>query len=231
MLSYKIFAFYCALLSSITEAGPTTSRYAIARRDGVPDCDNDSQTYSGPYTDGQGTYVTSDGVTHPYKFPKVRKCWWDYFIVEASAELLPWQKGSGDIYCTGTERCVVQQLTGSQVCQEHSTSISAEVGLKIEDITLGVSVEVTDSESKCVVAQDATQCSWNDAQCHTVWTQQQVLKQTGYRRHRCNWGNGDETECMADWQQTTPTDMINYGCDSQCSDTNTCGNTDGQPCS
>ncbi|VTO87732.1 unnamed protein product [Fusarium graminearum] len=179
------------LLASV-QAGPTVPAQALAKRDGLPVCDDTSRTYEGPYTDGEGTYVTSDRTTHPYKFPK---------------------------------------LVGKEVCQERSESVSVNVGAEIEGISLGLSFSVTESESKCVQGQDLTACTWDDGACHTVWTQQQVLKQKGYRRQRCNWGNGDETQCMDNWEQTTPSDFVDYGCGSKCTDTNTCGNTDGTPCS
>ena len=31
--------------------------------------------YTGSHIDSSGFYVKSDSVSHPYKFPKVRKCW------------------------------------------------------------------------------------------------------------------------------------------------------------
>jgi hypothetical protein len=31
--------------------------------------------YTGSNIEESGTYVDSDRVTHPYKFPKIRKCW------------------------------------------------------------------------------------------------------------------------------------------------------------
>ncbi|CEI65590.1 hypothetical protein FVEN_g8848 [Fusarium venenatum] len=219
------------LLASV-QAGPTTPAQGLAKRQSsLPVCDDTSRTYEGPYTDGEGTYVTSDRTTHPYKFPKVRKCWYDYYVLETSVEHTPWQKASGDIYCTGTQTCTATKLVGKEVCQERSESVSVNVGAELEGISLGLSFEVTDSESKCVQGQDLTACAWDDGACHTVWTQQQVLKQKGYRRQRCNWGNGDETQCMDNWEQTTPSDFVDYGCGSKCTDTNTCGNTDGTPCS
>lgn len=213
--------FFQSLLASTALLG---AAHAVAN------CDDESQEYGGRYTDDSGTYATSDGVSHPYKFPLIRKCWWDYFVVDASVEYLPWQKATGDIYCTDTSACVATKLAGTQNCQSRSESISAEVGLKLEEFSMGLSVTVTTEESRCESATDTTACTWNDAQCHTIWTQQQVLRQNGYRRHRCNWGNGDETECMADWTQDTPTTYINYGCGSACTDSNACGNTDGSTC-
>ncbi|CAJ2503153.1 Uu.00g105470.m01.CDS01 [Anthostomella pinea] len=202
----------------------------ILPRDGITNCDDTSTTYSGTYTEGSGTYVTSDSVTHPYKFPAIRKCWYDYFITSADVALDPWTKASGDIYCSDSSPCLAQKLSASQTCQSKSTAISASVGADIEGFSLGVSVTLTTEDSKCFTATDVTACSWTDQACHTVWTQQQVLVQKGYRRQRCDWGNGDETQCMADWTVTTPTESINYGCGSGCGDSNACGNTDGTAC-
>ncbi|KAH9908200.1 hypothetical protein F4778DRAFT_720748 [Xylariomycetidae sp. FL2044] len=210
------------------EAAPFNS--TLHTRDDMASCDDKSTTYGGTYADSSGTYVTSDSVSHPYKFPLIRKCWYDYFIVSADLELEPWTKASGDIYCTDSNPCMAQKLSGGQTCQSKSTAISVSVGADIEGFSLGVSTTLTTEDSKCETATDVTACSWTDQSCHTVWTQQQVLVQKGYRRQRCNWGHGDETECMADWTMTTPTQTINYGCGSSCSDTNECGHTDGTAC-
>ncbi|KAK7416723.1 hypothetical protein QQX98_005049 [Neonectria punicea] len=194
----------------------------------MPSCDDGSQAYTGPYADKEGEYVTSAGISHPYKFPLIRRCAWDYFIVEASIEYLPWQKATGDIYCTATATCAVTKLTGSETCQTRSEAISPSVGFIIQGVTLGLEVTITNEESHCETASDTTACTWNDGQCHTVWTQQQVLRQRGYRRHRCNYD--PEARCMSDWTMDTPNTQINYGCGSACTDTNNCGNTSGQNC-
>ncbi|KAK7424140.1 hypothetical protein QQZ08_008746 [Neonectria magnoliae] len=83
-----------------------------------------------------------------------------------------WQKATGDIYCTGTANCVATQLPGSQMCQTRSESISANVGFEIKGFSMGLSVTVTNKASRCQTASDTTACTWNDAQCHTIWTQQ-----------------------------------------------------------
>ncbi|EKJ68369.1 hypothetical protein FPSE_11377 [Fusarium pseudograminearum CS3096] len=231
MIDFKAFLLLPIFLGVVV-AGPAVPVQALAvRQDNkLPNCDDKSQTYNGRYADNSGTYVTSDKITHPYKFPLIRKCWWDYYVVEAAPELTPWQKATGNIYCTNSERCVATKMSGKSVCQERSESVSASVGVAIEGFSLGVDFTVTKSESRCVTADDSTACSWNDGQCHTIWTQQQILRQKGYRRQRCDWGKGDETQCMGDWEQTTPSDLINYGCGSKCTDTNDCGHTDGTPC-
>ncbi|KAF7555242.1 hypothetical protein G7Z17_g2307 [Cylindrodendrum hubeiense] len=196
----------------------------------VANCDNWDTEYGNKYSDDSGEYAASDSVTHPYRFPRIRKCWYDYFVNEASIEYLPWQKAAGDIYCSGTSLCTTTKLNGGQYCQSRSEAVSISVGAEIEGFSMGLSVTFTDTEEHCVTASDTTACSWNDAKCHTIWTQQQVLRQSGYRRQRCNWGNGDETQCMADWTMDTPTTFINYGCGSECTDSNACGNTDGSSC-
>lgn len=126
---------------------------------------------------------------------------------------------------------MVASLTGTQVCQTRSTTVSAEVGVNIKDaVSVGVSVSFELSDQNCYSASSTTTCSWNDGQCHVVWTQQTMLKQQGYMRKRCDWGEGDETDCMTDWEVNTPTTSVNYGCGSKCEDTNTCGHTDGSSC-
>ncbi|KAH7198340.1 uncharacterized protein B0J16DRAFT_392044 [Fusarium flagelliforme] len=200
-----------SLFLGIASATPALPVHELAvRADQLPSCDDKSKPYNGRYKDGQGNY--------------------DYYIVEANKEVLPWQKASGNRYCTGTTTCSITQLTGKSVCKERSESISASVGVDIEGFKMGVEFTVTSSESRCVQATDTTQCVWSDQQCHTIWTQQHILRQKGYRRQRCDWGNGDETQCMGNWEQTTPSDDVNYGCGSKCTDTNACGHTDGTPC-
>ncbi|GKU07924.1 unnamed protein product [Fusarium langsethiae] len=190
MLVVKTFLLFSTFVG-VAVSGPAVPIQGLAvRQDNkLPNCDDRSQTYNGPYADN-----------------------------------------SGNIYCTNSERCVTTKLSGKSVCQERSESVSVSVGVAIEGVSLGADFTVTNSESRCVTADDSTACSWNDGQCHTIWTQQQILRQKGYRRQRCNWGNGDETQCMGDWEQTTPSDTINYGCGSKCTDTNSCGHTDGTPC-
>ena len=142
-----------------------------------------------------------------------------------------WRKSSGDKYCTGTSTCQASTLTGTQVCQTRSTTISGEVGGEIlKGVNVGVTVSFELSDQNCYSASDTTACIWSDGGCHVVWTQQQIIKQVGYMRKRCDWGDGDETECMTNWEQKTPSKLVNYGCGSKCTDTNTCGHSDGTPC-
>lgn len=77
IILFAITSFLGFCLSS-----PTSIEHSLVARDASSDCDGG--TYSGGYSDGSGTYVNSDSVTHPYKFPLIRKCWKDYFIVEQS---------------------------------------------------------------------------------------------------------------------------------------------------
>ena len=63
-------------------ATPSPLHTDLFKRDGMADCNGG--TYTGQFSDGQGLYVTSDTVTHPYKFPKIRKCWQDYMSVNSS---------------------------------------------------------------------------------------------------------------------------------------------------
>lgn len=74
----------------------------------------------------------------------------------------------------------------------------------------------------CYAATNTNACQWNDGGCHTIWTQQQLLKQNGYLRQRCNDGqkknnNKVITHCMADFEtDNTPTQLTNYACGAQC---------------
>jgi hypothetical protein len=221
-----------ALLTSPAFPSPTPQSNALLNtRNDIKSCDDTSEIYSGSYTDKEGTYVTSDTITHPYVFPKIRKCWYNYFIIASTPTFLSWQKSSSNFYCTGTSTCAVTALNGTQVCQSKSTAVSAQVGLDIEGFSVGSGVTITLDNQQCYTASNTDACTWNDDQCHCVWKQQQILQQVGYRKQRCNLGHGDETQCMADWELDTPTTLTNYGCGSSCEDTNPCRNTNGQPCS
>jgi hypothetical protein len=220
----SVFLFFTTALALPSQSG---SSHLVKRA--MPDCNGGD--YAGTYADGSGTYLTSDTITHPYKFPLIRKCWQDYFLVSASNSVGPWTKSSGDIYCTGTSTCMATELTGTQHCVTKSQTISVGVSASIEGFVganFGVTFGLDDQH--CFTASDTTACSWNDGQCHTVWTQQTFNNAVGYMRKRCNWGHGDETDCMTDWSQQTPTTQVSYGCGSKCTDTNTCGHTDGTPC-
>ncbi|KAG4415523.1 hypothetical protein IFR04_011335 [Cadophora malorum] len=169
--------------------------------------------YTGSHIDSSGFYVKSDSVSHPYKFPKVRKCWYDYYVTNASLYNAPWRKSSGDTYCDDTQTCTVSMLTGTEVCQSRTDGVDVNVGLefiKIVAAIFGIEYHVSLSKTACYTASNTTACAWDDGGCHTVFTSQQLLKQTGYRRKRCNWGDGDETECMADIEINTPTDLTTY---------------------
>lgn len=53
--------------------------------------------YTGHFQDGQGTYITSDNFSHPYVFPLIRKCWWDYYTVEGEVFYTSWQQADGEL--------------------------------------------------------------------------------------------------------------------------------------
>jgi hypothetical protein len=216
-------------LSSIAGTLLTFGIQAGALTSDIKSYDDTSQTYSGSYTDGEGTYVTSDKKTHPYVFPLIRKCWYDYYILASTPTFLPWQKSSGNLYCTGTSSCAVTALNGTQVCQSKTSTISETVSDSIEGFGESLGVSFSLDNQQCYTASNSDACTWNDGQCHCVWTRQQVLSQVGYRRQRCNFG--DPTRCMGDWEMETPTTLTNYGCGSSCEATNPCENTNGQPCS
>lgn len=218
------------LMALTAAAAPAAPEAHLEARGDIKNCDNTNTNYGGGYADGSGTYVKSDQTSHPWKGGRIRKCWWDYFLVSSEAQDDPWQIASGKQYCAKGGDCSVSSLTGSQTCQSRSTTLSADVGLAIEGFTASIGASTTTEKSKCNTASDTSQCTWHDGGCHVVWTQQQMVEQKGYRRQRCNWGHGDETQCMADWTMRTPTKKVNYGCGSKCDDSNTCGNTNGKAC-
>jgi len=144
---------------------------------------------------------------------------YDYYVTNASLYNGPWRKSSGDTYCDDTQTCTVSMLTGTEVCQSRTDGVDVNVGLefiKIVAAIFGIEYHVSLSKTACYTASNTTACAWDDGGCHTVFTSQQLLKQTGYRRKRCNWGDGDETECMADIEINTPTDLTTYQCGAMC---------------
>ncbi|KAK7954164.1 hypothetical protein PG988_014858 [Apiospora saccharicola] len=200
------------LMALTVAAAPAAPEAQLETRGDMKNCDNTNTKYGG-------------------RGGRIRKCWWDYFLVSTAAQDDPWQIASGKQYCAKGGDCAVSSLTGQQTCQSKSTTVSADVGLAIEGLgTASIGVSTTNEKSKCNTASDTSQCTWHDGGCHVVWTQQQMVEQKGYRRQRCNYGHGEETQCMADWNMRTPTKKVNYGCGSSCDDSNTCGNTNGKPC-
>ncbi|CZR58733.1 uncharacterized protein PAC_08625 [Phialocephala subalpina] len=183
----------------------------------------------GSYTDGSGTYISSDRVTHPYRFPLIQK--YDYYVVNASPYNGAWRKSTGDILCTRTYTRTVSSLNDTEYCQKRTSEVSISVGLASPSIiipaaghsgisgggpTIGIDYTLSLSTTGCYSASDTKACQWNDGSCHNVWTQQQILKQLGYTRQVCNWGNGAETECMVDIEIDTPTALTNYQRGGEC---------------
>lgn len=87
-MQYRSLASSILLLLPAVVATPSSLSYSAApkltqRDGGMTDC-NGGGLYGGKYSDNQGSYVTSDSVSHPYRFPRVRKCWQDYFVVDQS---------------------------------------------------------------------------------------------------------------------------------------------------
>jgi hypothetical protein len=176
------------------------------------------------YTDGEGTYINSDSVHH---YASGVKCWTDYFLVSQHLYSGPWERASGDIYCTGTSSCEVAQLLGTQHCTTTTLTLSSTIGDGMDSLALAVGYDI----QNCNTASDTTYCTWTDGNCHVVWTQPQWVAQSGYERRRCSSDSGDYTAWMQDFERDSPTSQITYGCGSSCGDTNVCGNTNGQPCS
>ena len=65
----------------------------VAQTVGIADCSGgihkghmlQNITYTGSYLDGEGTYVRCDNVSHPYVFPLIRQCWWEYLHFKAKS--------------------------------------------------------------------------------------------------------------------------------------------------
>lgn len=142
---------------------------------------------------------------------------YDYFVTDASLYYANWSKSSGDTFCSDTLTCTVTSSNGTQFCQTRTSGISINIGIMSPGISVigagiaqfGIDYTTSLSSEACYTASNTNACEGNDGQCHTVFTQQQLVKQIGYRRQRCNWGNGDETDCMADTEIDTPTALTN----------------------
>lgn len=166
--------------------------------------------------------------------------WTDTVALTLACSYAPWRIDSGPIYCTHTApSCTNTQLSGNQTCQTRSTSISTGVSGSITDqVSEGLVPSLSVSETvtfeldnqQCYTSSETTACSWNDDQCHVVWSQQQMANTAGYWRKRCNLGSGDQTQCLSDWTMSTPTTLTGFGCGSLCGDTNPCDNTNGSSC-
>lgn len=140
----------------------------------VRDCAT-SVDYSGTYIDNEGTYIDSDDVRRGLGW----KCWNDYFLVEQHTYMAPWTKSTGDIYCSGsgTSICSSQIVNGSQECYSHTESVSATIGLAAMGLSASLGVTFSDDAQQCYTGSVATTCTWDDKECHTVWTQQQMVHQ------------------------------------------------------
>ena len=53
--------------------------------------------YTGAYKDGQGVFVKRENVTHPYIFPLVRQCWWEYYSIQGEVFFTPWKQAGGQL--------------------------------------------------------------------------------------------------------------------------------------
>jgi len=187
--------------------------------------------YGGAFTDGSGTYIDSDSV----RYEVGKKCWNDYFVVDTNPFKGPWYKIGGSFYCTATASCSSGVTTTNQTCLSNTDQISVGISIKTADeASLEFGYQHTWSTETCYSESVNNQCIWNDQQCHTIWAQDGMVQQKGYKRERCNVsgvnGGEDFTNCMSDWQIEWPTGIVSYGCGSKCGDTNPCGNNNGQPC-
>lgn len=111
---------------------------------------------------------------------------------------------------------------GPQHCQTRTDAVGVGIGVSspqvpgVPTVRFGIDYTLSLSDTNCYEASDTTACHWNDQGCHTVFTSQQILKQLGYRRQRCDWGDGDHTECMADTRIDTPTQRTAEQCGAEC---------------
>lgn len=76
-MQHRFLGLMPILLRAVTAIPSSHTQSLTERDDGMSDCNGGS--YGGKYSDNQGSYVTSDQVSYPYK---IRKCWQDYFVVD-----------------------------------------------------------------------------------------------------------------------------------------------------
>ena len=184
---------------------------ALCKTHPVGATDNNRSVLRREYTDGEGQYVNSDSVHH---YASGVKCWTDYYVVSQDVEYGEWYPASDKVYCTNTNQCRVDKMTGQQNCQ--TTTIEMSAGIEADFLNIGISAGY--QVQKCSSAQDTSSCTWTDDQCHIIWAQQQYLSQKGYSRRRCHDKGQDYTAWMKDFENKAPTNSLNYGCGSKCSD-------------
>ena len=97
--------------------------------------------------------------------------------------------------CSGTSVCSVASLNGTQTCQSATTTLSLVVSassITASYLTLRANADVPAAmdTQQCYTVSPTDTCTWDDAACRCVWTQQQMLGQYEYRRQRCNYRLG-----------------------------------------
>ena len=99
-----------------------------------------------------------------------------------------WYRLGGDFYCTGTSVCTSSVTTSNQNCFTQTSQISADVGLEAAKlgVSFGVQYSYSWSNQTCNSETRTDACTWDDQACHAVWAQDVIIKQTGYKRMRCN---------------------------------------------
>lgn len=176
--------------------------------------------YSGQWsshTDGSGTYVKTEDV---WRYASGDKCWTDLFYVSSEMTTEAWVR-SGSINCATSSECERGIEDGISSCYEWSlsVSISAELSLVKEFLSVGASTTVTVGSEQCKTLTTVSTCHWDDKGCHAVWTSNGVKVNHGYIRRRCNFGDGDKTVWSKDFDVREPAKEINIGCAASCSDT------------
>lgn len=206
-------------------SGPDGS-LSLIKRAAPNDCSKAGKYYNPGLDEQKGNiYVKSDSVRHGAGW----KCWNDYFIVPGwvTESKKPWTRiDSSERYGNVDWRITKDQSTCKTKTWEVGGAVSFAEVLKI--LSVEASGRYSQAVQECESSGVSTTCSWRTSGCHVAWSQQKTTTQRGYKRQRCNKGGGDYTDCMSDWGADVTYEILS--CDSPCSDTNKCGNTNGKKC-
>ncbi|KDQ56049.1 hypothetical protein JAAARDRAFT_132987 [Jaapia argillacea MUCL 33604] len=158
------------------------------------------------FTDGQGTYITSDSTNYSGK----GKCWLDYYVVSQSASFAPQVQNSDEIDCEDADTCTLERTDGYLTCEVWSEIFGGGVSAGI----FNFGARAFHSLTKCWSANSSYTCGWTSG-CHVIFSSQQIVTQEGYKRCRCNMDgkkDNDVTEWLEDWTHTAPTNSVIYSC-------------------
>ncbi|KDQ59302.1 hypothetical protein JAAARDRAFT_128253 [Jaapia argillacea MUCL 33604] len=161
------------------------------------------------YTELSGTYVGSDSIDHDILRGK---CWIDYYIVDQSFSYAAPVADSGEIDCGSTTSCTLAQTDGYKTCESWSEEFSAKIMENIFTFGAGVAFRYNHTLEKCSSASNQYSCGWTDG-CHVIYSSQQIMTQSGYRRCRCHpYFKHTTTSWMEDYSHSAPTDAVTYSC-------------------